>query len=150
MKLSDHFTLGEFTKSQTALRCGIDNTPRDQYIIDNLRYLAEEICEPIRESFGPFSPNSAYRCLELNRALGSKDTSKHTTGHAIDLEHPRVDNLKLAYWIEQHTVASYILLEFYQEGDPRSGWIHVEAGTTRGSRLRTARFDGKQFKVGFV
>ena len=86
----------------------------------------------------------------MDGALGSKDTSKHTTGHAIDLEHPRVDNLKLAYWIEQHTVASYILLEFYQEGDPRSGWIHVEAGTTRGSRLRTARFDGKQFKVGFV
>ena len=151
MKLSDHFTLEEFTKSQTALRRGIDNSPSDIGIIDNLKYLAQEICEPIRQEFGPFSPNSAYRCLELNKALGSRDTSKHVTGHAVDLEHPQVDNLELAEWIEREiSKANYILLEFYT-GEPRSGWIHVEAGTDiiRG-RFRTARYDGKQFKRGLA
>ena len=56
MKLSDHFTVEELCKSQTALRFGINNTPIPSHI-DNLKYLAITILEPIRKEFGPFTPN---------------------------------------------------------------------------------------------
>ena len=61
MTLSDHFTLMELTKSQTAARLGIDNTPSDEAIA-NLKSMCENILEAIRAHYGvPFSPSSAYR-----------------------------------------------------------------------------------------
>lgn len=51
MKLSKNLSLGEVTKSNTAIRRGIDNTPTDAHI-ENLKYLAEKIFQPIREHFG--------------------------------------------------------------------------------------------------
>lgn len=85
MKLSKHFTLAEYTASQTAARRGIDNTPREAYLIDNLKRMAS-VMEGVREILGrhPIHVSSGYRCLELNRALGSKDTSAHVQGLATD------------------------------------------------------------------
>ena len=92
-RLSEHFRLRELEKSQVALRNDIDNTVQDETIFNNLKSLCEEILEPIRNNFGkPFSPNSGYRCLELNRKLGSRDTSQHTLGQAVDIELPGIDN----------------------------------------------------------
>ena len=70
MSLSDHFTLIELTKSQTAERLGIDNTPDDE-AIGNLASMCDNVLEPIRAHFGvPFSPSSAYRSKKLNEAIG--------------------------------------------------------------------------------
>jgi len=79
MKLSEHFSLQELTKSSTAERRGIANEPDDE-AVENLIMVCETVLEPVREHYGiPFIPNSGFRCLELNRAIGSSDRSQHTT-----------------------------------------------------------------------
>lgn len=125
MKLSKNFSLSELTKSDTADRLEIDNWPDEKYQIDNLRLVAENILQPVRDHFDiPFSPNSGFRCLELNRAIKSKDTSQHTKGQAVDLEVPGVSNYDLALWIQQNLDFDQLILEFYTRGDPTSGWVH--------------------------
>ena len=59
MRLSKNFTLTEFTKSQTALRLGIDNTPRDEHL-DAAKLLFETVVQPVRDRFGPTVINSGY------------------------------------------------------------------------------------------
>lgn len=85
MKISPHFDLDEFTFSETAVRAGIDNTPSDTEI-QNLAILCEEILEPLRQRVGPIQITSGFRCLQLNRRIGSKDASHHTKGRAADLK----------------------------------------------------------------
>ncbi|TNE35072.1 MAG: peptidase M15A [Alphaproteobacteria bacterium] len=123
-RLSANFSLTELTKSDLAVRHGIDNSP-DISVIANLRQVAEHILEPIRDHFSiPFSPNSGYRCLELNRLLKSPDTSQHVTGQAVDIEVPCVSNIDLASWIVDHLPFDQLILEFHTPGEPDSGWVH--------------------------
>jgi zinc D-Ala-D-Ala carboxypeptidase len=51
MRLSPNFTLSEMTKSETALRHGLDNTPGPTEIA-NLKTLAEKVLQPVREHYG--------------------------------------------------------------------------------------------------
>lgn len=83
--LSAHFTLGELTHSDTALRLGIKNLPSDE-IIENLKKLCALGLERVRSVCGdsPLIVSSGYRCLKLNRAIKSKDTSQHILGCAAD------------------------------------------------------------------
>ncbi len=85
MKLSEHFSLSELTASDTAARFGIDNTPNDSETA-NLALLCEEVLEPLRATVGPIQVTSGFRCLTLNRRIGSKDTSHHTMGRAADIK----------------------------------------------------------------
>lgn len=125
MQISHHFTLLEATKSQIALRHGIDNTPPKelvQSIIDTAKY----ILEPVRVNFGkPIIPSSFYRCIALNRALHSQDTSQHVKGEAVDFEVPYVSNLDLARWIEANLDFDQLILEYYDPDDPHGGWVHA-------------------------
>jgi len=83
MNLSPNFKLSEFVRSDTADREGIDNTPSESDI-NNLRRIAYTL-EIVRLVLGaPVYISSGYRCLELNRAIGSSDTSKHVKGLAAD------------------------------------------------------------------
>jgi len=87
MRLTDHFSLDEFTHSQTATRRGIDNTP-DKRILDNLKHTAQEM-EKVRVLLGwPIYVSSGYRCPELNKAIGGSDTSQHMSGEAVDFVCP--------------------------------------------------------------
>jgi zinc D-Ala-D-Ala carboxypeptidase len=144
MSLSDHFTLAELTKSQTAARLGIDNTP-DQMIIGNLASLCDSILEPIRAHFGvPFSPSSSYRSEALNRAIGGSSTSAHCQGLAVDIEIPlaSVSNPDLARWVKDNLVYDQIILEFWT-GEPGSGWVHIgDAVEPRGQVLTFQRGKG--------
>ena len=125
MKLSKHFTLSELTKSGTAKRLGITNCP-DNRVLSNLKALARNILEPVRFHYGiPFMPSSGYRCLILNRAIGSKSTSQHIQGEAVDFEIPGVGNLDLHNWIKENLVFDQNILEFYDGVHPNSGWCHV-------------------------
>ncbi len=86
-KLSMHFTLREFLRSETAARFGIDNNPSPE-ILHALERNAENM-ERVRQLLGvPLQVSSGYRCLALNRAIGSKDTSAHVRGLATDFEAP--------------------------------------------------------------
>ena len=124
-KLSDHFTLGELIRSETAERKGIDNTPPDD-IIPMLKRLCVEILEPIRVRYGvPFRPNSGYRSEALNREIGGSSNSQHCVGEAVDVEIPGVSNYDLATWIKDNLEFDQLILECYRRGEPTSGWVHV-------------------------
>jgi len=146
VKLSDHFTLSELTKSSTALRKNIPNEPGG-IEIDNLRGVCTAILEPIRERFGvPFSPMSGYRSLVLNNEVGSSTQSQHVSGQAVDIEVPGVSNLVLARWIVDNLDFDQLVLEHFIEGDHSSGWVHVSyVGKNRGDVLR---FDGSVWSLG--
>ncbi len=125
MLLSPHFTLAECTKSMTATRLGIANEP-DESAHHNMSLTALNILEPIRVHYGtPFTPNSFFRCLELNRALRSEDTSQHVIGQAVDKEVPGVPNIDLALWVKNNLMFDQLILEFYDRKDPTAGWVHT-------------------------
>jgi zinc D-Ala-D-Ala carboxypeptidase len=125
MNLTKNFTLSEMTKSETALRLGIDNQPNEQQLAA-LKLLAEKVLQPIRDHFQKgVKVNSALRTLPVNRAIGSGDNSDHVRGQAADIEIPGVPNAELAEWIKDNLEFRQLILEFYQVGVPDSGWVHV-------------------------
>ena len=141
MKLSKNFSLKELTKSSTATRFGINNQPNDEQLI-NLTHLAIEILQRIRDEHGSTTISSGLRVLELNRKIGSSDTSQHAKGEAADLECPGVDNLVLAKWIRDTLEFDQLILEGYEDGDTNSGWIHVsyKADGSNRKKVMTATF----------
>lgn len=93
MRLSAHFTLEEFTASDTAARLGIDNKLPDS-LIDEARKTAEML-EGIRYFLGmdsakiiPLIVTSGYRCPTLNTMIGSSPGSDHPRMMAIDFKAP--------------------------------------------------------------
>ena len=114
MQLSDHFSLSELTKSDTAIRHGIDNEPGDMEV-ENLIMVCDKILEPVRDYFQiPFTPNSGFRSLELNRKIGSSDRSQHVKGEAVDFEVPGVPNKEVALWVKDNCEFDQLILEFYK------------------------------------
>ena len=135
MRLTEHFTLEELTVSETAARCGIDNTPTPD-IMPNLRYLTRQL-ETIRAAIGkPIHVNSGFRCLEVNNALGSKITSQHIRGLAGDIIAPQFGT---AFELCK-AVAAMEDLQFDQVIYEFRAWCHVgfkEAGNTPRRELLT-------------
>ena len=126
MGITQHFTLREMFRSDTANRLRIDNTTDDNQIISNLTCIAINILEPVRQHYSiPFSPTSAYRCLELNRALNSKDTSQHVSGNAVDMVIPTIPTKHLFLFIKDNLEYDQLILEHYNEDDEYSGWVHA-------------------------
>lgn len=128
MNLTKNFTLSEMTKSETALRQNIDNTP-DATVIANLQMLAEKVLQPVRDHYGKVvKVTSGYRSPAVNAAVGGVQgvkPSDHTRGMAADIEIPGVPNHELAEWIAQSLPFTQVILEFYTRGIPDSGWVHV-------------------------
>ena len=124
MQLSKNFNLLELTKSQTAERKGIDNTPNPEHQ-RNLKSLCARILQPIRDHFGKVvSVSSGYRSPELCTAIGSKITSQHARGEAADFEIFGISNKELADWINENLTYDQLILEYWKESDPNSGWVH--------------------------
>lgn len=122
MKLTKNFSLQEMTKSQTALRRGIDNTPTPDKI-EPLTLLCEKVLQPVRDHFDrPVTITSGYRSPELCVAIGSKVTSQHTKGQAADFEVPGVSNMEVAQWIADNCEFDQLILECFTGGN--TGWIH--------------------------
>lgn len=140
MKLSANFQLSELVKSQTAARKGIPNNPSPSHI-DNLKALCVNVLQPIRSQFeSPVLISSGYRSPELCIAIGSKITSQHAEGKAADIEVVNVDNQVLATWIKENLEYDQLILEFYKDGEPDSGWIHVSWDSkNRNNSLRASR-----------
>ena len=124
MQLSKNFNLLELTKSQTAERKGIDNTPSPTHQ-DNLKSLCTSILQPIRDHFSQVvTVSSGYRSEKLCLAIGSKITSQHAKGQAADFEIFGVSNKELADYIDQNLDYDQLILEYWNESDPNSGWVH--------------------------
>ena len=142
--LSKNFTLTEFTKSQTALRLGIDNTPSEEHLAA-AKLLFENVVQPVRDHFGPTVINSGYRGPALNEAIGGAATSQHCRGEAVDIECPGVPNHEVAEWIQNNLEYDQLILEFYTQGIPDSGWVHVSyiPEGNRKQSLTAVKQDGK-------
>ena len=138
MKLTENFSLNELTKSQTAERKGIDNTPSAEHQ-ENLKRLCETILQRIRDHFGQVvSVSSGYRSPELCVAIGSSTQSQHAKGQASDFEIFGVSNKELADWIDENLDYDQLILEYWKESDPNSGWIHCSFNT-QGNRKQYLR-----------
>ena len=152
MNLSPHFTLAEFTKSQTALRKGIDNTPPPAQV-ENLWRLCTDVLEPVRAAIRQKWPTatvritSGFRCVALNKAVGGAPSSAHIDGRAGDIE-VWVDGVEqdvlVVFEIVRHSGVPFDQL--IQECGP-TGWNHVaiaSAGSApRGELLAATGSPGK-------
>lgn len=145
MNLTANFSVHEMVKSEAAIRLGIDNTPSEA-IIDNLRVLCEQVLQPVRDHYGKgVKVNSAYRSPEVNKAVGGSPVSDHCKGQAADIEIPGVSNAELAQWIEANLSYTQLILEFYTQGIPDSGWVHVsyDANNLKKQSLTAVKREGK-------
>lgn len=125
MNLTKNFSLHEMTKSETALRRGVPNTP-GQKEIEALTRLAQFVLQPIRDHFGrAVKVNSGYRSPQVNAIVGGSFTSDHCKGMAADIEIPGVPNHTLAVWVKDNLKFTQLILEFYTPGVHDSGWVHV-------------------------
>ena len=145
MKLTENFSLNELTKSQTAERKGIDNTPSTEHQ-ENLKSLCEMILQPIRDHFGQVvSVSSGYRSPELCVAIGSSTKSQHAKGEASDFEIFGVSNKELADYINENLDYDQLILEYWKgEDEPNSGWVHCSYtnGNNRKQYLRAYKENG--------
>ena len=138
MQLSKNFSLQELIKSQTAERKGIDNTPSPEHQ-ENLKLLCTSILQPIRDHFSRVvSVSSGYRSPALCEAIGSKTTSQHARGEAADFEIFGLSNKTLADYIDSELHYDQLILEYWKESDPNSGWVHCSfsAGNNRKQYLK--------------
>jgi len=134
MKLSNNLTLSEVIKSNTADRLGIDNAPCD-CALDNLKYLAEEIFQPLRDFAGsPIYINSGYRSQLLNKAIGGSKTSHHMKGMALDIDNDGKNddfvNVDIFNYIKDYLPFTQLIWEFGDDESP--AWVHVAIERGRG------------------
>lgn len=148
-QLSANLSLVEVTKSSTAKRLGIDNTPTAEHLA-NLKLVAEKIFQPIREHFQkPINVSSGYRSKALNDATpGSSATSQHCTGEALDLDQDSMNtgitNKMVFEYIKNNLNFDQLIWEFGNDNNP--DWVHVSyesTGRQRKQILKAVRVNGK-------
>ena len=139
MRLSKNFTLEEFIRSRTAESMGIDNVPKDEEVIENMKALCLEVLQPLRDNVGaPIHINSGYRCKALNEAVGGVKNSQHCVGEAADIRIASLEQgREWATWIEDNCRFDQMLLERNKGG---AVWLHV-------SCKRDAEKNRQTFKV---
>lgn len=148
MKLSKNLSLAEVTKSNTAIKHGIDNTPSDEHL-KNLIQVAENIFQPVREHFGvPIAITSGYRSPVLNTRIGGSKTSDHCFGRALDLDadvYKKVTNEEIFYFIKENLGFKQLIAEF------GFSWIHVafDIDNNKKQVLEAKRIKGKTHYINF-
>lgn len=139
-----YFSISELTKSNTATRLGIDNTP-DAVVRYNLIALIENVLDPLREAWGaPIIVTSGYRCERLNKAVGGATNSQHKKGEAADirtLSDSRADNMRLLRLLLRMKLPYDQVIAEYVDAQGRPDWIHVSYSRkkNRGSKLTASR-----------
>ena len=144
-QLTKNFSLAEMTKSETALRHGLENNPGPDEL-NNLLQLCANVLQPIRDHYQKgVKVNSGYRSPEVNAKVGGSRTSDHCRGMAADIEIPGVPNADLAAYIRDNLAYTQLILEFYTPGVPDSGWVHVSYDDQELKKqvLTATRKDGK-------
>jgi|TARA_Y100000015_G_scaffold28991_2_gene28280 hypothetical protein len=157
MKLSKNLNLSECLRSETAKRLGIKNEPHDDWVVENLRSIAEHVFQPLRDGLGvPIYVSSGYRCPDLNRAIGGAKRSQHMEGRALDLDadvYGGTTNAEIFRYILNNLEFDQLVWEFGTDDNP--DWVHVSyvyGGDNRGRCLKAYRDDkGKTlYKVMFA
>jgi hypothetical protein len=133
--MTQSFSIRELTYSDTAIRLGIDNTPTDE-ILKNLQNVIQFILEPISNNFdSQIMITSGYRSPALCQAIGSKPTSQHTLGMAVDFEILGTPNKEVSDWIVDHLDFDQCILEFWKPEQPNSGWVHCSYKTSGNRKM---------------
>jgi zinc D-Ala-D-Ala carboxypeptidase len=135
-KISNHISIAESTRSNTAARLGISNIP-DVDTIDNMRKVAEEVFEPLREWVGePIKINSFYRSPDLNTAIGGSKNSQHCKGQAIDIDdtYCSATNAEMFTYIKNNLDFDQLIWEFGNASNP--DWVHVSYVSPEKNRNR--------------
>ena len=123
-QLSPHFTVEEFSQSQTAARLGINNDiPLELYAPAKRTAEGLEQVRLLLRSH-PIHISSGYRCLALNAALGSKNTSQHVKAEAVDFTCPTFGSVdRIVRAIVGSTIKyDQVIREFDKYG---GGWVHI-------------------------
>ena len=147
MKISGHISYKEATRSVTALRLGIDNTP-NEYQLQNMEIIAKNVFEPLRKAVGgAIKINSFFRCEDLNKAIGGSSKSQHCQGRAIDIDdnYGYMSNNDMYKYIKQNLDFDQLIFEFPDE-DGNASWIHVsyvDADSNRKRCLKAIKENGK-------
>ena len=141
MQLSEHLSLAEVTRSESAKRRGISNMPTPAHI-ENFKLLAANIFEPIREHFGkPIHISSGYRSDALNKAIGGSKTSQHCAGEAIDIDMDGsangITNKMVFDYIKDNLNFDQLIWEFGTASNP--DWVHVSYESTGKQRKQVLR-----------
>ena len=140
MKLTKNFSLEEMYRSETARRCGIDNKPKTEEEVENLRALCLEVLQPLRDHLGkPVVVSSGYRCKDLNRKVGGVENSQHLKGEAADIKvRDREELIDVMRYIMDETDFDQLI----REKSGSTEWVHVSHkrnGNNRRMVLRLAR-----------
>ena len=155
MNLSKNFTLKEMTKSVTAKRLGIDNTPNDEQIAF-MRELCEAVLQPLRDELGPITISSGLRVPALNKAIGGSSTSQHCAmrGAAADIDMCNGStcngkNKEVFDYIKDNLVFDQLIWEFGDDKCP--DWVHVSYhyGHNRSQILKAVKRKGKTAYIPF-
>lgn len=147
MQLSEHLSLAEVTRSETAKRKGISNMPTEAHLA-NFKLLAEKVFEPLRMHFGkPIHISSGYRSDALNKAIGGSKTSQHCSGEAIDIDMDGsahgITNKMVFDYIKDNIEFDQLIWEFGTSTNP--DWVHVSyesSGRQRKQILRAVKKNG--------
>ena len=146
MNLSEHLSLAEVVRSETAKRKGISNMPTEEHIA-NFKLLAENVFEKVRAHFGcPIHISSGYRSKELNDAVGGSQTSQHSKGQAIDIDMDGsgdgVSNADVYNFIKDNIEFDQLIWEFGTDSNP--DWVHVSyaQGKNRKQKLKAIKTNG--------
>lgn len=125
MELSKNLTLAEMTRSESAKRKKINNVP-SKAIIENMKVLATNIFQPIRDHFDrPIHISSGYRSIQLNKSIGGSSSSQHCKGEAIDIDMDgtEVTNKEIFEFIKENLKFDQLIWEFGTKDNP--DWVHV-------------------------
>lgn len=128
MKISKYVSYDEATKSQTAVRLGIDNVPTIEQL-QNMKYVATNVFDKVREYVGgPLHASSFFRSPELNAAIGgSSKTSQHMKGEAIDIDADTFGhgtNEIIFNYIKNKLEFDQLIGE-YPDENGKFAWVHV-------------------------
>lgn len=146
MKISEHISYKEATRSVTALRLGIDNTP-NEYQLQNMELIAKNVFEPLRKAVGgPIKINSFMRVENLNQAIGGSSKSQHCQGRAMDLDdtYGHWTNAEMYHYIKNNLDFDQIIWEFGTDENP--DWVHVsyvDSDSNRKRCLKAIKENGK-------
>lgn len=145
MKLTAHFSLAEFTRSESAKRHGVSNEPTPEHL-KNLIVLCEKVLEPIRIKFGPINISSGYRSKALNHYIGGSLNSQHCEAKAADIDMDGMggaSNTEIFNYIKDSLDFDQLIWEFGDNKKP--DWVHVSynAGKNRKQVLRALKVNGK-------
>ena len=151
--ISEHISYKEATKSNTALRLDIDNTP-DGYELGNMTGIAHNLFEPLRKwAGGPIKINSFFRCKELNSAIGGSSRSQHCEGRAIDLDdtYGHKTNAQMFYYIKDNLNFDQLIWEFSDGADATNpAWVHISYINDNENRNRCLKAYKKDGKTHYV